>query len=98
MLRMRRGWALTTGWLLVVALGSRGVEAGTLEFRTGEVPDPDLTLAPDGRELIFSMLGHLFRLPVAGGAAEQITFGPSYDGEPAFSPDGRRVAFVSDRD
>ena len=44
------------------------------------------------------MLGHLFRLPVEGGTAEQLTFGPYYDTDPVFSPDGTRVAFVSDRD
>src|SRR5262249_37129538 len=43
-------------------------------------------------------LGHLFRLPVDGGTAEQLTFGPFYDNDPAYSPDGRHVAFVSDRD
>jgi imidazolonepropionase-like amidohydrolase/Tol biopolymer transport system component len=69
-----------------------------LELRTREVTEPELTLSPDGRELVFSLLGHLFRLPVEGGAAEQLTFGPSYDSEPAFAPDGRRLAFVSDRD
>ncbi|MFQ5816379.1 MAG: TolB family protein, partial [Terriglobia bacterium] len=35
---------------------------------------------------------------VEGGTAEQLTFGPYYDTEPVFSPDGTRVAFVSDRD
>jgi tricorn protease-like protein len=70
----------------------------TIEFETSEVTSPDVTLSPDGQRLIFTMLGHLFRMPVGGGTAEQVTFGPSYDDEPVFSPDGRRVAFVSDRD
>ena len=33
-----------------------------------------------------------------GGMAEQLTFGPSYNSDPAFSPDGSLLAFVSDRD
>ena len=37
------------------------------------------------------MLGHLFRLPVEGGDAEQLTFGPYYDRDPAISPDGTRM-------
>jgi imidazolonepropionase-like amidohydrolase len=40
----------------------------------------------------------LFRLPIEGGAAEQLTFGPHYNHEPSFSPDSKKIAFVSDRD
>ncbi len=70
----------------------------TIEFETTEVTAADVALSPDGQWLIFTILGHLFRLPVEGGTAEQLTFGPYYDSEPVFSPDGTRVAFVSDRD
>ncbi len=70
----------------------------TIEFETSQVTSPDVALSPDGEWLIFTMLGHLFRLPVEGGTAEQLTFGPYYDAEPAVSPDGRRIAFQSDRD
>ncbi|MCH7934695.1 MAG: PD40 domain-containing protein [Gemmatimonadetes bacterium] len=70
----------------------------TIEFETTEVTEADVALSPDGQSLVFTMLGHLFSLPVEGGTAEQLTFGPYYDSEPAFSPEGRRVAFVSDRD
>ena len=70
----------------------------TLQFETTEVTAPEVSLSPDGQWLIFTMLGHLFRVPVEGGAAEQLTFGHFYAQEPVFSPDGGRVAFVSDRD
>ncbi len=70
----------------------------TIEFETTEVTQPHIALSPDGQWLIFTMLGHLFRLPVEGGTAEQLTFGPYYASDPAFSPDGTQVAFVSDRD
>ena len=70
----------------------------TIEFETTEVTAADVALSPDGHRLIFTMLGHLFRLPVEGGTAEQLTFGPYYDTDPVFSPDGTQVAFVSDRD
>ena len=70
----------------------------TIEFETTEVTRADVTVSPDGQSLIFTILGHLFRLPVEGGTAEQLTFGPYYDGDPVFSPDGNRVALVSDRD
>jgi Tol biopolymer transport system component/imidazolonepropionase-like amidohydrolase len=79
--------------LIVPAAGAR-----TIEFETTEVTAADVALSPDGQWLIFTMLGHMFRLPVEGGTAEQLTFGPYYDTDPVFSPDGTRVAFVSDRD
>ena len=84
--------------LLTCALVHPVAGARTVEFETTEVTAADVALSPDGQTLIFTMLGHLFRLPVEGGTAEQLTFGPYYDTDPVFSPDGDRVAFVSDRD
>ncbi len=55
----------------------------TIEIETTEVTAPDVAITPDGETLIFTLLGHLFRLPVEGGEAEQLTFGPYYDAKPA---------------
>ena len=69
----------------------------SIKISTKEVTDPDVAVSPDGRWLVFTALGHLFQLPTTGGAAKQLTFGPYYDSAPAISPDGTRVAFISDR-
>ena len=37
------------------------------------------------------------RLPVTGGEATRITSGQAYDMQPAFSPDGKKLVFISDR-
>ena len=70
----------------------------TITIDTTEVTTPAIAVSPDGRTLVFSAIGHLYELPVAGGTATQLTFGPSYDFDPAMSPDGTRVAFASNRD
>ncbi|QDH71651.1 amidohydrolase family protein [Lysobacter alkalisoli] len=57
----------------------------------------DVDVSPDGRRLAFSLLGDLYTLPVAGGSATRISSGPAWDVQPRWSPDGRRIAFTSDR-
>ncbi len=49
-----------------------------VKFETTEVTSPDVAVSPDGQWLIFTLLGHLFRLPVAGGSAKkkEETLGP----------------------
>jgi dipeptidyl aminopeptidase/acylaminoacyl peptidase len=51
----------------------------------------------DGKGWIYERRSHLFRIPSTGGDPEQLTDGDWDDGAPAFSPDGRRIAFTSDR-
>ncbi len=56
-----------------------------------------LDVSPDGKTIVFDMLGHLYTMPAAGGKATAITSGLAYDAQPRFSPDGKRILFVSDR-
>src|ERR1700722_20714691 len=83
---------------LVLSGFSIGGSARTLELQTTQVTAPDVAVSPDDQTLVFTMLGHLFSLPLSGGTAEQLTFGQYFDEAPVFSPDGSRVAFSSDRD
>ena len=104
---------LSLALVALVATAAMAEEPGRPQQPPGQVlpltPERTLTIdtdggswmsldaSPDGKAIVFDMLGDLYSLPVAGGRATQITRGLGFDTQPAFSPDGRWIAFVSDR-
>jgi imidazolonepropionase-like amidohydrolase/Tol biopolymer transport system component len=54
-------------------------------------------VSPRGDELVFDLLGDLYTLPMAGGEARVLTRGVAWDMQPRYSPDGKYIAFTSDR-
>ncbi|MFT7517297.1 MAG: tricorn protease [Myxococcota bacterium] len=64
---------------------------------------PELTLprhpslSPDGAQVAFSHQGDIWVADVANGAAQRLTAHDAYDGRPLWSPDGKNLAFVSNR-
>src|ERR1700732_1059803 len=57
-----------------------------------------VTWSPDGREVIYSMQGSLWRQQLGSKVARQLTDGPGYGYQPDWSPDGRTVVYVSYHD
>lgn len=55
-----------------------------------------LDVSPDGETIVFDFLGDLYTIPIDGGEATQITSGMQLDSQPRFSPDGNKIAFISD--
>lgn len=55
----------------------------------------DPAISPDGSTVALSILGKIWTLPFEGGAATQLSHGPSWDTRPAWSPDGGFIAYSS---
>jgi hypothetical protein len=72
--------------------------ARTIQFTTDEATWISLDVSPDGRTIVFDVLGDLYTIPITGGTATRITSGMAFDGQPRFSPDGEQLVFTSDRD
>jgi Tol biopolymer transport system component len=70
----------------------------TIEYETSEGTWLSLDVSPDGAQLVFELMGDIYTLPIAGGEATRITSGPAFDSQPRWSPDGKRIVFLSDRD
>jgi len=69
----------------------------TVSFETSEGTWLSLDVSPDGKTIVFELLGDLYTMPMGGGAATRITSGPGFDSQPRWSPDGKRIVFLSDR-
>lgn len=54
--------------------------------------------SPDGASIAFVSAGDIWMVDAAGGAARLLVGHPGDDGRPLFSPDGRYLAFESDRE
>ena len=55
------------------------------------------SISPDGKSVVFSYGGNLYIVDSQGGEAKQITSHHAYDYAPVWSPDGKTIAFASDR-
>ena len=56
----------------------------------------NVDVAPDGRTIAFDLLGDIYTMPIEGGTPTRIAEGLAFEHQPRFSPDGKRIAFVSD--
>jgi imidazolonepropionase-like amidohydrolase/Tol biopolymer transport system component len=74
-----------------------GTTLKQIPIRTDEGTWMDVDVSPDGRTIAFSLLGDIYTMPMAGGTPRRIAEGLAWEVQPRFSPDGTRIAFVTDR-
>lgn len=67
-----------------------------VSFSTDEGTWMNLDVSPDGKEIVFDLLGDIYLMPIGGGAATLLRGGAPYEVQPRFSPDGSKISFTSD--
>ena len=105
--RKEIGWVLGASFVLAWAgAASAATFTATEMMKVGRLADPQVS--PDGTLVAYAQTdvdlaaatrrSNLWLVPVAGGAPRRLTNHPKSDSGPRFSPDGKRLAFVSTRD
>ena len=67
-----------------------------VSFTTNEGTWMNVDISPDGKELVFDLLGDIYRMPAEGGTATLLRGGHAFEVQPRFSPDGKKILFTSD--
>ncbi len=89
------GGAGRGAWDVTLARG----QTRDIDFTTSEGTWMSVDLSPDRTWIVFDLLGHVYRMPSAGGTATSLTqnSGVALNFQPRISPDGKTIAFITDR-
>ncbi len=73
-----------------------GWEFTEVPLNTDEGTWMSLDISPDGKQIVFDLVGDIFIMPFSGGKATPLRTGLPYEVQPRFSPDGKLISFTSD--
>ena len=65
-------------------------------FKVNEGTWMNVDVSPDGKEIVFDLLGDIYSISAAGGEAKVLRGGHAFEVQPRFSPDGKKILFTSD--
>ena len=72
------------------------MKAKDVSFTVNEGTWMNVDVSPDGKEIVFDLLGDIYSIPIAGGEAKVLRGGHAFEVQPRFSPDGKKILFTSD--
>ncbi|MEO6547822.1 MAG: amidohydrolase, partial [Ferruginibacter sp.] len=67
-----------------------------VSFTVSEGTWMNLDISPDGKEIVFDLLGDIYSMPITGGKAKVLRQGLAMEVQPRYSPDGKKILFTSD--
>ena len=92
-----RTLAATVALKLLIILATPLVsQEDRVSFKTTEGTWVSLDVNPDGKSLVFELLGEVYTLPLEGGLARPVLTGRAFQSQPRLSPNGLLIAYVSD--
>lgn len=69
-----------------------------INIKSNELTWASLDVTPNGKQIVFDTLGDIFITSIDGGDAAPLTQDFAWNIHPNVSPDGKQIAFISDRD
>src|SRR6195952_4275154 len=69
-----------------------------VSFTTDEGTWMNLDVSPDGKTIVFDLVGDIYSMPITGGKTTLLAGGKAWEVQPRFSPDSKSISYTSDKE